>query len=328
MTNFKLEAPLKYFPPKNGKYEVSAGLRSLDIEKPGRENSIFQIDEHYLRYIKNIQAARQENLSKYNPPFVGLKDEELFAVNEYIMDRLLKEYPGFFELVEGDKGESIFYNKLNEEKINFNKKGNLISSTTAGSCPYRDLWDALASQVQADLSIWKMDSQSQKEWLAALHLTSPSHWAAEDKIGKGFVEVHMPVAGIEPINARFWQFVQMICQKGPFERSVWSLATDNRLNHHPEAPPGVDPKEWNGRRFDLDNPQLYLRVERQTLSPFPEFEASFFTIRVYFYEVTSLDKEEISKLISAIESMTEASLVYKGLKEEKSSVIKYLESLL
>ena len=150
------------------------------------------------------------------------------------------------------------------------------------------------------------------DWLAAIHLCAPNHWAAEDKVGKPFNVVHAPVPGMEKTMPHYFKMLQSVIQKGPFTRYAWGIATDNRLNHHPEAPPGINKQQWQGRAID-EHSQLYIRTERQNLVGFPQVNAFMFTIRTYFYEVTQLNNNEKKALWSAVRGMSEEALAYKGL---------------
>jgi hypothetical protein len=178
--------------------------------------------------------------------------------------------------------------------------------------------DALAVKVQEDLAVIQRDGD--RHWLAAIHLCFPNHWAAEDKIGKTFVEIHEPVAGIEPINRQADKLVDaMINATTGYVRFAWGIATDDRLNHHPSNP--------RGRHFDPADPCAFLRIERQTIWGFPEVEASLFTIRTYFEDLAILEADKRAKVISAIESMTPASRQYKRLAESRDDLLVWLQSL-
>jgi hypothetical protein len=103
---------------------------------------------------------------------------------------------------------------------------------------YVSLFDALCCQVQEDIAVCQLNRN--EDWLAAIHLCAPNHWAPQDKIGKPFNKVHAPVADMEKINASYRKMFDSLVHKGPFTRFAWGIATDTRLNHHPVAPPGAD----------------------------------------------------------------------------------------
>jgi hypothetical protein len=115
-------------------------------------------------------------------------------------------------------------------------------------------------------------------------------------------------------------------EKGPFVRFAWGLSTDQRLNHHPQPPSGVDAEAWYGRNFNADRPALYMRVERQVLWPFRQQDASFFAIRPYFYDCAQLDRHQRNQLADALEGMSSATLEYKGLGEGQSAMCHWLRS--
>ncbi len=110
----------------------------------------------------------------------------------------------------------------------------------------------------------------------------------------------------------YFKMLLSAVNKGPFTRFAWGISTDTRLNHHPEAPTGWDKQEWAGRHIE-EGCDLFLRVEKQTLNGLPEVNAFFFTIRTYFYPVVELSLDERKALYTAVESMSQASQIYKGL---------------
>lgn len=114
---------------------------------------------------------------------------------------------------------------------------------------------------------------------------------------------------------------------GPYVRFAWGLATDTRLNHHPQPPVGViSASEWQGRVFNPDQPQLYLRTERQLILGLPEVGALLFTIRTYFENIGNLEDERKDQLRLAIESMDEATLLYKGIGRSRDDILGWLRS--
>jgi dimethylamine monooxygenase subunit A len=178
--------------------------------------------------------------------------------------------------------------------------------------------DTLACQVQEDLAVIQRDGD--RHWLAAIHLCFPNHWAAEDKIGRTFAEIHAPVAGIGPINRQADRLVAtMIQATNGFVRFAWGVGTEDELNHHPA--------NKLGRHFDRAKPRALLRIERQTIWGFPDVDASLFTIRTYFEDLARLESDKRAKVISAIESMTPAALAYKGLAESRADLLAWLRSL-
>ena len=164
--------------------------------------------------------------------------------------------------------------------------------------------------------------------MISIHLCYPNHWSAEEKIGRDFATVHLPVAGIEKINQRAKAIVNTMIERKPMVRFAWGLSTDTRLNHHPIPPSDIKSKEWLGRKFDINNPKLFLRIERQVMWEIPENNAAIFTIRTYFRDCKIIKTNPVlnHQLISAIQSMTPESLKYKGLSESKDDILNWLNS--
>lgn len=317
-----------YFPLKNGRYEVNPGLHPFgtDFGNGEQDKLVFQFDRDFARYRQSKIEARQERLSKYYLTS-GLSPESIRGVVKFILHRLVEEWPLLFSLANDGK-RLVLRAELTKEELIFNENYDLVSQLSDLDTPYADAFDALTMQIQEDLAIWCLDKEQEKEWLGACHVFSPNHWNPEEKIGKTFAEAHIPVAHIERINKVSMAIVDAIVNKGPYVRFAWGVATDNRLNHHPVPPQSLTDDTWTGRRFTLENPELFLRVERQTLWPFPKEGASLFAIRTYFVKAqTFLGKPEfLDPLISAIETMTPEARKYKGLTETASDIVQWLKS--
>lgn len=319
----QLPQPSRYFPLEKGIYEVAPGLRPLgsDFGNGEADKRIFQLDAEFHRYRENKIANREERLGKYYCTS-EYPDSVAAGINNFLAQRLAQEYPQYFSW----DGE-CFSAQLTNEKLYFSRAGVFLRAKTTISPPYASGLDALASQVQEDIAIVCADTT--RDWLAALHLSSPSHWAAEDKIGKDFFAIHAPIPGSEKMNRSARALVEAMIHKGPYVRFVWGFATDRRLNHHPVAPSGQDELAWQGRSFfqpaDGSTP-FVLRVERQTLWGFPALNAALFGIRVYFIDGCEIrqNPEERELLSAALRSMTPESLRYKGLSECLPDVLRWL----
>lgn len=332
------DAP-RYFPPSNGLYEVKAGFSGLrsDFGNGAMDGRVFQLDGQFAGFRAAKLRARSERLSKYYQTF-RLPPAAAAAVCTFVCQRLHEEYPGHFEWraatcgsgtgESGAGGGGVLACGLTGETLHFGE-GMVLEEVEARNGavtpPYASAFDALSCQIQSDLNI-TCRREDGSDWLAAIHLCAPNHWAPEQKIGMDFAAVHVPVPGIEPITDRATRWVRAMVTKGPFVRFVWGLAVDTRLNHHPEPPPGVDAAQWRGREFDAENPRLVMRVEREVIWGFPEVEASLFTIRTSFRDGEALrrDPELAGHLTSAIESMTPESLEYKGLARTKDAIVAWL----
>ncbi len=316
----QLPSPAQYFPLERPLYEVAPGLRPFgqDLGNGPLDEKIFQIDAHYFSALQNKADCRAERISKYcvtDPAFTPELEQRIV---QWITRRLVAESPELFSLNEAADHRLSLENRLTGAKIQ------LFPHEDAYVSP----WDAISSQVQEDLAVQIRGSGPDQDRLVALHLCSPSHWAAEDKIGLNFRAIHAPIPGVEKMNRSAPQLVQAMVDKGPYVRFVWGFATDHRLNHHPIAPPGVDPVQWHGRAYAADRPEnpFSLRVERQVIWGLPELNASLFVIRVSFIEgsVIRSKPEWCNLLIGALKSMSSESRVYKGLQGSMPQVLEWL----
>ena len=311
----------RYFPPASGTYEVKPGLIPLgtDFGNGPADKLTFQFDAGFAAYQKVKRAARAERLGKYYQTR-DFAPEVAGSVCRFIVRRLTEEHPKLFALDERG-GEAALRCALTGETLRFDREMRRVAGADAAP-PYADPFDALAAQVQEDLAVVRRVDG--KDWACAIHLCFPYRWTAEEKIGLDFVTMHLPVPGMETFRKP--GMVTNMIKFGPFTRFVWEVCTDDRLNHHKESPPGMDPETWHERPFDPQHPRLFLRVEREVLHGFPEQEAALLAVRISFR-----DGEEVRKaaalrdpLCKTIESMSPEALRYKGLAESRDAILAWL----
>ncbi len=310
--------PASYFPLSKGVYDVKPGLVSFgtDLGNGAGDRHVFQIDQTYAQYRAGKLSAREERLDKYYvlqeyPPTTAR------TVAEFIAKRLAAEYPDLFTL--STVGASrLLHCRLSGERLTFDCQWQLAEAVPEPDQGpvYSSALDALCSQLQEDLAVI-CRRKSGTNWIAALHICFPNHWASQAKIGQDFAAVHEPVPGMERTNSKSRELVAAMIDRGPFVRFVWGLGTHNRLNNHPES--SIDRHEDRaadrGGRFDANAPCLFLRVERQVIWGFPQTNAALFTIRTYLTNVQELraDRWRRDKIIAALRSMSDESLRYKGI---------------
>lgn len=253
----------------SGVYSTAPGL--VTLSRGAETSRVLDVDENYSSYIANKQRCRMEDITKYHCVH-EFTDPTRKVVNEKLIELMTSEYPEVFKPEE-------------------------IVDTTG----YLSLFDALCSRLQEDVAVVQMKGDN--DWLTAIHLCSPNHWDPRTKIGRPFNDIHTPVPGIERTVKNYQVMLRMIIEKEPFVRFAWGIATDTRLNHHPEAPPGRD----------ANATEFFIRTERQNLVGLKQVDAFVFTIRTYFYKVADLDFDEKKKLAAAVNSMSPETLAYKGM---------------
>ncbi|WP_445634965.1 DUF3445 domain-containing protein [Nostoc sp. DSM 114161] len=319
-----------YFPLMSGRYEVKPGMMPFGccLGNTQVDGQVFQIDDNFTDYRQAKLLAREERLSKYYQT-CNYSKTVASAIARLIINRLIQEYPNHFYCQKSIDNTLKFHSQLTKETLYLDAQLQLQQVEGSRVVPtYTSTLDALAAQVQEDLAIICRSADG-SNFLSAVHLCYPNHWSAEEKIGWDFAKIHAPVAGMEKINRQGKAIANTMITQKPMVRFAWGLSTDTRLNHHPQPPSGVSVSQWQGRNFDLKDPRLYLRIERQVIWGIPECEAALFTIRTYFRDCAVVKKDSVlrSKLHDAIQSMTPESLIYKGLVESKASILEWLENL-
>jgi hypothetical protein len=282
-----------FLPFMDGRYRVEAGLIPLAKD---RLKKIFDFDEEFSFYRGRKQVSRN-NLGETYPKDLLSQEKKCF-VQRWMINRLLKEWPTFFQSFQ-KKNELHLNCALTNEILRFSSDFKFINDGG-----YEDGIDALAQQLQEDLAVWEINGRENR--MALCHLSFPNGWDVRSKMGKNFIQTHTPVADFENLEAKEKNLVETMVFKGPYARFAWGLQAHSQLRK--------DPGE-RAIQFQDELENLYLRVERQTLSPLSEIKCSFFTIRTYLYPLRSFKKDgQIRKsLLKAVESMSKDALRYKNI---------------
>lgn len=180
--------------------------------------------------------------------------------------------PEFYEICEN------FIRKNYPVKLNGNK--------------YLDI----AKEIDEDLIIHRIDGE--KDYTSSIHVCFPSHWLPEEKIGKSFNQTHASI----PMNLKNSnKLVKAITNDGAFERFVWSIIYEKKYNSHPR---------FEAKKFDKNNPQVHIKIERQVTVGFSKYKFCLFILRQYI-----IDEKDIEKnyLIKSIEGMNYEQKKYKSL---------------
>lgn len=313
-----------YFPLENGRYEVKPGLYPLgtDFGNGQLEHRTFQIDTNYDKYIREKRQALNNKIENYYCTF-NPSLSTLVRICSYIAYQLNKEYPTFYSLETNSDQITLLcrpIGKLKPKKIvipiNYSATNlNLLLS----------VMNQLLLIIQEDIAIVELTDEAD-DFISLLHLCFPNYWSATEKIGKSFIDAHKPVPEMQSIQKRSKQLISALIEKGPFVRFAWGLSTDDRLDHHFESDTKSFQNSETDKLFNSRDPKLYLRVERQVITGFSDVNSFMFTIRTYIYNVAEL-KRNVKKrdaLISALGTMSEATLKYKGLFNSKDLILEWL----
>ncbi|MDE2628263.1 MAG: DUF3445 domain-containing protein [Burkholderiales bacterium] len=160
-------------------------------------------------------------------------------------------------------------------------------------------------------------------WLA---VCLPSHWAPADKIGRHFAQVHAPVADNQTLIAASDHLARLVTGQDRWERFVWTLTPDSRLDQHPKR---LDTTSWPAPAeapAETLATHAYFRTERQTFIPMPEQRQAIFTIHVESQALAAAitTRERARQLHDALASMSPAVLAYRGLTDARERLLGWL----
>jgi hypothetical protein len=157
-------------------------------------------------------------------------------------------------------------------------------------------------------------------WLA---VCLPSRWAPEDKIGRHFAEVHGPVADADVLIAAGASLARLVTGDDRWERFVWTISGDPRLDQHPRRG-GV---EWpSAGTADALAERAWFRSERQTFIPIRGRDLAVFTIHVESVRLADAvtTGEAAARLHAALATMSPAVLDYRGLALARDRLLEWL----
>ena len=186
-----------------------------------------------------------------------------------------------------------------------------MASVDAGLHPL----DRAARMVPEDLLLLApfpesaADNTTAVKWhLVAASLCFPAHWVLAEKMGKPLAAIHDPVPHYDerlagPVD-RFFNKMTI----GPISaRMNWSLqiGTDLFTPHRAQRQAAAG---------DIDNYQLCLRLENQTLRKLPQTGFVLFTIRTHIEPVSRWEHtpNAIDDLARMLNDMSSESQSYKG----------------
>ena len=145
-------------------------------------------------------------------------------------------------------------------------------------------------------------------------------------MGRSFVEIHAPVADNAALLTAGPQLAQLVTSGERWERFVWTVTCDPRLDRHPQRSP---PLAWRPSLTAADlGEAAFLRSERQTFIPVPRARQAVFTIlgQVESLAAAVTGADDAARLHDAIASMSPAVLAYRGLMQVRDRLLAWLEA--
>lgn len=150
--------------------------------------------------------------------------------------------------------------------------------------------------IQEDIALIRVENG--KDWLAYCHVCFPSGWRPIDVIGRSFAETHKTVPGFV-FNPKLIETLVT----GNYQRFVWSPIYENKLNQYP----------GESRKFSIDNPQFWLKIEKQVTLGYPKENCFVFIMRQYIYDVSKIDLDVFR---NTIRNMSLVQREYKNITPE------------
>ena len=307
---------LDYFPLYEGLRPSTMGLNKLPKYNNDRDK-IFQFGDSFKALRKNKLEERKQDVEKYYQRL----GEPTVGILKFIINKLVTEYPEIFQLEKLNNGQQKLNCLKTRESLVFNSDYSL-SSDSENPLHNVDLLDALGMQVSEDLVIHKV--LDQKDFASHVHLFHPNGWSAEGAIGKSFDLIHQGVEGIKSIVPNTKNMMdRILVEDFSFERiAAINFKTNKIFNRHPDF------SEFYDKPFDLRNPQLYIRVERQTVTGFPKEKSFLFTIRTYFYNLNPevIGKDRTKVLYEIFKKPKQKVYSYKFINDNREKILKWLEN--
>lgn len=282
--------PLNYNPTLNGLPKAALGLKKLPKEPETEQQKFFQFDENFYKYRETKEEARAENqLHKY---YQTMNVDNKKAC-QHIIKLLSTQNSEHFTLKEHK-----LYCHLTDEELHFDYNYNLLDSSKT-AFQYQDLFDALGMQVSEDIIVHTFDGD--KDFASAIHLFSPNGWSANGAINWDLDTIHKGVPYINKVIRNTHRVILSVLKACVgFERvGAINFYTNSELNRHEEK--GVeDYRDMDGLLKD-DDMTLYMRYERQTVSPVSS-QSFLFTVKTYMLDTKKLSKENINNILKSIDT--------------------------
>lgn len=288
---------IPYFPPEDGNYRLSLGLKVL--AKP----DWIEIDGQYqadLREKARLLTEHPAQVFQTTPGSEVWQREALHCLNTHLTtfhpDRFATCAEGIANLTTGQT---------------------VVADETAPLL-------AIANLIQEDMTILRPSPEGFR--LVAGLVAFPTRWDLSVKMGKVLKDIHGPVPGYAEKLARpMDRLFAGLTEDRLLWRTNYSLLDDPALfqpGGHFKAEAGID--------LTADNigETLWFRVERQTLRRLPGSETVVFTVRIHqaLLKDVANTPERASDLLAGTRAMPDEMKRYKSLPGFEGALTTWLEA--
>lgn len=337
-----LDAP-KYAPYKNGKGQLDFGMKPIEIPSHRDwEEVLFEVDKFWPYYMnkKNwlFDNCRDVVYQDINKKKMSRTHRELGMMTHMTITELQHEF-GHYANIKNPNWDDWDTNQRSYEPLYFERierketkedirykyrnffGGPEVSLTALGRNKYG--LEEMARFVQEDLCLLRRRDDG---WnLRAAAVCFPSYWSLNQKMGKPLSIIHGPVPQLTPeINDVVTAKMDDLECRVPVERFNWTLTCDSEL-HQPSSYRGSKPEFAD----NLSGVNIFVRVERQTLTKLSRNGDILFTIRTYLNPLRAIiqDRDLSIGLHDSIMTTPIEVLDYRGIDLFGSKVLRFIDGV-
>lgn len=277
---------------------------------------LIEVDAHYLPEVRLKRQLLTDLPSYYYHALPGYERAQ-WEMLALVLQNLVRFNPDQFRLrQETDRWH--WTNHLLDEETTF-------TFGDAHTLPLAPL-DWAGRQTQEDLLLLAEPEAT----LVAGQLCFANDWCLDEKLGLPFWHIHAPVT---PMVAPMLRAAQKLLERLPAGRSVWrlnwSVKVSDQLDMTSRHAPAL--KQQLTERLpeltpDTIGEQLYIRVERQTLTRLPHSGAILFGVHTYqnLLAREAADPERAFRMAQVFSTTPPALLDYKGMTAFMPALLAYL----
>ena len=303
---------LPYFPFDQ---QFNAKMGTFPLSESDR---LVEVDEHYLHEISLKRQLLAELPTYYYQALPGYETAQ-WDVVEIVLQNLVQFAPDQFSLRQ-DGNHWQWANHLLNEETTFT----FDDATTLPNDPL----DWVGRQVQEDLIVLSGDDAT----LVAGQLCFANDWCLDEKIGLPFWQIHAPITPIvEPMMRAAQKLMERLPVGRPVWRTNWSVKISDQLDMTSRHTSVL--KQTLADRLPTLTPetigdQLYVRIERQTLTRLPRSGAILFGIHTYqnLLAHEAADPERAKRMAQVFSTTPPAMLEYKSMSDFLPALLTYLTS--
>lgn len=279
-------------------------------------DQLIEVDEQYPAMILLKRKLLTALPTYYYQTQSGYETAQ-WEVLKLVLETMARDAPDSFYLRQADNRWYWQNRLLSEETVfTFGDKQSL---------PYDPL-DWVGRQVQEDLILLAGDDAR----LVAGQLCFGNDWSLDEKIGLPFWQIHAPIVSIvEPMMRAAQQLMARLPVGRPVWRLNWSVKVSDQLDmtsRHKAAFEQLLRNKLPHLTPKTIGEQLYIRIERQTLTRMPLSGAVLFSIRTYqnLLAHEASDQDRASRMANVFSTAPSAMIAYKSMTDFLPVLLAYL----